>query len=213
MYTKRSASFGLNTNVSLDPSASSNSNAKSNQSINNNITIQTVPATTSTKEKSDSTETTAIDTPASALPPAEDYPAVYPAVYPTVLTSSVQERSATLSTDTDSDDVKTLLLEIYEAILLTQNKQLLANILSKNSIIISKSDLERVIQAKIGCSCSISVDADAGCGCCAKLTGVYKIDQIKVDYNDQTLDFKTAFNSAYNELTSTYRLSLKYVVS
>ena len=212
MYTKRSASFGLNTNVSLDPAATSNSKANSNQSINNHIVIQATPTTSATDKKASATEkestpATATETQASDLPPVDD--SIYPPVYPSILTS-IQERSADITTETT--DVQSLLLEIYESILLTQNKQLLANILSKNSIIISKSDLERVIETKIGCTCSITVDSDTGCGCCAKLTGIFKVDQIKVDYNDSTLDFKTAFNSAYNELVNTYKLSLKYVV-
>ena len=214
MYSKRSASYGLNTNVSLDPSATSNSKANSNQSISNHIVIQATPATSTEKKDSESTLTTTSTTapvteiPASALPPAED--SIYPPVYPSILTSSVQERSVDISTTTT--DIQSTLLEIYEAILLTQNKQLLANILSKNSIIISKSDLERVIQAKIGYSCTISTETEAGCGCCAKLTGISKVDQIKIDYNDTVVDFKNAFNSAYNELVNTYKLSMKYVV-
>ena len=230
MYSKRSASYGLNTNVSLDPSATSNSKANSNQSISNHIVIQATPATSTEKKDSETsptptpastTSTTApvtglrpaaesvTEIPASALPPAED--SIYPPVYPSILTSSVQERSVDISSDTT--DIQSTLLEIYEEILLTQNKQLLANILSKNSIIISKSDLERVIQAKIGYSCTISTETETGCGCCARLTGISKVDQIKIDYNDTVVDFKNAFNSAYNELVNTYKLSMKYVVT
>ena len=207
MYSKRSASFGLNTNVSLDPAANSKADAKSNQSINNNIVIQTTP--TKTREEAVTSENTT-DIPA----PPEYVSAVPSSAYPEVVPMVYQERSVNIDTsDTNTTDVRDILLEIYESILLTQNKQLLANILSKNSIIISKSDLERVIQAKTGYSCSISTDDDTSCGCCAKVTGIYKIDQIKVDYNDTTLDFKTAFNGAYNELISTYKLSLKYVIA
>ena len=204
MYSKRNASFGLNTNVSLDPSANSKADAKSNQSINNNIVIQT--SSTENKKTEDNIDNNTIRE-RTVYPTTEPYTSPF---YPSILT--VQERSADVTTTTTS--VQSILLEIYESILLTQNKQLLANILSKNSIIISKSDLERVIQAKLDLICNITTETSTGlCGCCAKVTGINKVDQIIITTNDgSSLDFKTAYNSVYNELKNTYKLSLKYVI-
>ena len=60
-----------------------------------------------------------------------------------------------------------ILLDVYKSILLTQNKVLLANILSKKHIIIYKSDLEKVIASKINKKCSVVLKEDPECGCVA----------------------------------------------
>lgn len=198
MYTKRTASFGLNTNVSLDPSATSTSTASPNQSVNNKIIIQPLSSPGS-EVKYD------IKTDEPTLPVTRDV-AVEQPTYPSVEGVIVPPVTSTLN------DVQKLLLDIYSAILLTQNKQLLANIMSKSSIIITKSDLERVIATKIKQQCSITVDDPTGCGCCAKVTGIHRIDQIRIVTDTTTVDFKQAFNSDYNELIDVYRLSLKYVI-
>lgn len=195
MYQKRTASFGLNTNVSLDPSSNSTSSANPNQSVSNKIIIQ--PLSTSASEVKYDIKTDEAEEPKTISRDTE-YPVVEPVIVPPV--------SDTIN------DVQKLLLDIYSAILLTQNKQLLANILSKNSIIITKSDLEKVISTKIKQQCSISVDDPAGCGCCAKITGIHRIDQIRIITTNTSVDFKQTFNSDYNELIDVYNLSLKYVI-
>ena len=195
MYTKRTASFGLNTNVSLDPSSNSTSSANPNQSVNNKIIIQPLSASPSEVKYDIKTEE---EEPTKTMAREVEYPVVEPVIVPPV-------------SDT-VNDVQKLLLDIYSAILLTQNKQLLANILSKNSIIITKSDLERVISTKIKQQCSISVDDKTGCGCCANITGIHRIDQIRVITSNASTDFKQTFNSDYNELIDVYHLSLKYVI-
>lgn len=217
MYTKRSNSYGLNTNVSLDPSA----NAKSNQSINNTVVIQPGPQSQPVREH---TETRQIPIPVSeenpykfqtgnveALPEVSQVP-----IYPTITTvsyPSVTPRSVNTNNETRSE-VDRILLEVYGAILLTQNKQLLANILSKSHIIITKADLERVISAKLNQQCSVVVaDELFGCGCTAKISPILKIDSIRIINDNNSLDFKTAFNSEYNEMNDVYKLSLKYVVA
>ena len=107
--------------------------------------------------------------------------------------------------------VDELLLEIYSAMLLYQNKPLLANVASKNSIIITKEDLEKVISAKSGKSCSVTVREEET-GCLAKSCPIKPIESIRIFDDNSENDFKVASNSDYIELMNVYHLSLKYVV-
>lgn len=108
-----------------------------------------------------------------------------------------------------NDNVEKILLEIYKSILLSQNKQLLSNILSKRHIMIYKDDLERVISAKINRKCSVVLKEIDGCGCAAKIDPFAIIDAIVVYENDKRVDFKVAYNSDFVELSEKYGLSLK----
>ena len=71
-----------------------------------------------------------------------------------------------------------ILLDVYKSILLTQNRVLLTNILSKKHIIIYKSDLEKVISSRIGKKCAVVLKEDPECGCVAKNNVFAVIDSI-----------------------------------
>lgn len=196
MYTKRNNSYGVNTNVSLDPSAT----ATSNQSINNNIVIQPLSAGPSQerfniKDKNDKTRDV-------EETPTDNTALIYPSV----------EAVYNPTTTNTRNEVDKILLDVYTAILLTQNKQLLANILSKNAIIITKSDLERVIAAKINQQCNITTCIPDGCGCMAKATSIEKIESIRIITDSSSLDFKSVWNADYNSLIDDYHISLKYCI-
>ena len=179
MYSRINRNVGINTAVSLEPSA----NTQSSQQITNNIIVKTV---------GDNNE-----------PP-------------------VIERSITIDNNNEpqttdnpvEENVDKILLEIYKSILLSQNKQLLANILSKHHIMIYKDDLERVISAKIGRKCAVVLKESENCGCSAKINPFAIIDSIVIyEGNDnlttKRVDFKVAYNADYVELTEKYALSLK----
>ena len=173
MYQRSNRNLGINTNVSLEPSA----NTQSSQKITNNIIVKTtgdgeVPVI----ERS--TEVISNDTP-------------------------VQEEPVT------GEGVDTILLGVYKNILLSQNKQLLANILSKHHIMIYKDDLEKVITAKIGKKCSVVIKEVEECGCTAKFDPFAVIDSIVIYEGDKRVDFKVAYNADYVELSEKYALSLK----
>ena len=95
--------------------------------------------------------------------------------------------------------------------LLYQNKPLLANIVSKNCIIISLEDLTRVIEAKTKKQCHISVK-EPEVGCLAKTSPIKAIETIRVTDENGENDFKVADNTDYIELMTVYHLSMKYVV-
>ena len=109
------------------------------------------------------------------------------------------------------DGVDEILLEVYSEMLLYQNKPLLANIVSKNCIIISLDDLTRVISAKTGKECHISVKPEE-VGCLAKTSPIKAIDTIRLTDENGEYDFKVTANADYIELMTVYHLSLKYVV-
>ena len=105
-----------------------------------------------------------------------------------------------------------ILLDVYKSILLTQNKVLLTNILSKKHIIIYKTDLENVIGSKINKKCAVVLKEDPECGCIAKNNNFAVIDSIVIYEENKRVDFKVAFNSDYVELGEKYGLSLKVCV-
>lgn len=173
MYQRANRNVGINTNVSLEPSA----NTQSSQQITNNIIVKTatdgeVPVI----ERS--TEILSNDKPVIEEPIIEE-------------------------------NVDKILLGVYKNILLSQNKQLLANILSKHHIMIYKDDLEKVISAKIGKRCSIVIKESDECGCSAKADPFAVIDSIVIYEDNKRVDFKVAYNADYVELSEKYALSLK----
>ena len=112
----------------------------------------------------------------------------------------------------DRNRVDEILLEIYSDMLLYQNKQLLANIVSKNCIIVTQEDLQRVIEAKTGKKCIITLRENPEVGCLAKSSPIQPIQSIRVIDGDTENDFKVTGNTDYIELMNIYHLSLKYVV-
>ena len=116
-------------------------------------------------------------------------------------------------TDTSKQDVRMLVLETYANILLNQDVALIANLVSKHTIIIPLDDLQAIIRCITGNDVSIIVSDDTGC-CSAKSSPIVKVDFIKVitESGEVITDFKQVFNREYNELTGKYHLNLKYVV-
>ena len=150
MYSRVNKNLGFSTNVSLDPS----SNSQSSQQITNNIIVKT-----------HSDEPAVIERSIELNEPAE--------------TNNVIINNVESNVESDNN-VEKILLEIYKSILLSQNKQLLANILSKRHIMIYKDDLERVISAKINRKCSVVLKEIDGCGCAAKIDPFTIIDAIVI---------------------------------
>ena len=93
--------------------------------------------------------------------------------------------------------------------MLDQNKALLLNLISKQIIIIPKSDLELIIKAKTGYTCEVKLEDDTCC-CIAKYNPIKKVETIKVINEELVTDFKQVYNNDYNELINLYHLCLKY---
>ena len=111
-------------------------------------------------------------------------------------------------------DVRTLILETYANILLNQDKTLIANLISKRTIIVPVNSLKAIIACIVG-SCEVDIGYEEDCSCCAaKVSPIQKIDYIKVitDSGEVITDFKQVYNKEYNELVNSYYLNLKYVV-
>ena len=111
-------------------------------------------------------------------------------------------------------DVKLAVLEAYAQILLDQDKALIANLISKNTIIVPATSLQKIIKAIIpNCECEIYLDEDIHC-CATKSNPIRKIDAIKVVKSNGEIctDFKQVYNKEYNTLTHNYHLCLKYAV-
>ena len=171
MYQRANHSMGLNTNVSLEPSA----NTQNTQHITNNIIVG--------REHE-------LGVNSVPVPEPEPVPELAPV-----------------------PEIAPILLEIYQGILLSQNKVLLANILSKKHIIVYKNDLERIISAKVGKKCSVVLKEIEGCGCTAANSSPFAVvDSIVIYENDHRVDFKVAYNADYVELNEKYALSLKLCI-
>ena len=110
-------------------------------------------------------------------------------------------------------DVRTLILETYANILLNQDVALIANLVSKHTIIIPLENLRAIIQCMTGNDVDIIVSEDTSC-CAKKVSPIVKIDYIKItsDSGEVVTDLKQQYNREYNELTGKYHLNLKYVV-
>ena len=184
MYSRVNRNLGFNTNVSIDPS----SNSQSSQQITNNIIVKT-----------NGDEPAVVERSIEINEPAETNN-----IENNVIVNNVHEDKSDKNNSVDE-----ILLDIYKSILLSQNKQLLANILSKRHIMIYKDDLERVISAKINKKCAVILKEFDACGCTAKIDPFAVIDSIVVYENDKRVDFKVAYNPDYVELTDKYALSLK----
>ncbi len=178
MYQRANHSMGLNTNVSLEPSA----NTQNTQHITNNIIVG--------REHELGVN--------SELAPAPE---------------PAPELGVNSGNSVPVPEIAPILLEIYQGILLSQNKVLLANILSKKHIIVYKNDLERIISAKVGKKCSVVLKEIEGCGCTAANSSPFAVvDSIVIYENDHRVDFKVAYNADYVELNEKYALSLKLCI-
>ena len=101
------------------------------------------------------------------------------------------------------------LLKIYETILLSNNKKLLANIVSKNSIILTVTDLQELIRIKTGKACMIETEP-IEVGCLGSVSNPFtRISSIRVGGTD----FYISHNSEYVDIVVNYHINLKYVLT
>lgn len=111
------------------------------------------------------------------------------------------------------NSVDEYLRELYQSILLTENKKLLANLISKKSIILTKEDLEEVIKRKIGKQCAIDFE-DEDPKCCGVSSPFIKINNIRVldESGAAGTDFQIQYNKDYQELVTNYHICMRYVL-
>ena len=240
MIKKRNNSYGLNTNVHVDPSASANASPN----ITNHIYIRDVRKKGNNNEVSSkpqqkalrAREQSSLNFNASAvsennvltrdikLNDIEDETADEQEEH--VTTTPVKEpqkiyaREVIITTETNKQNevqekpktAEQIILDTYAKILLDQNKALLLNLISKQTIIVPRSDLEQIIKAKVGLPCEITlVDTDGGC-CFAKYSPIKRVETIKIINEELVSDFKQVYNNDYNDLINLYHLCLKFCI-
>ena len=185
IHRKNSTRSAISANVGLESNAASTSN----NSFTSNVYVQTPYPNSTVKPR------TSFESP--------------------IAPSTFVERDIELpdlpETDT-KQDVRTLILETYANILLDQDVALIANLVSKHTIIVPLDNLKAIIQCITNNQVDIIVSEDQGC--CAKTSPIVKIDFIKIitESGEVITDFKQVYNKEYNELTGKYHLNLKYVV-
>ena len=181
---KNSTKAGINAHVGIEPNAASSSNNR----FTNNVYVQT-PYPADVKLQTSTFNEREIELPDLPQPSTVD--------------------SRTLN---DKQDVRTLILETYANILLNQDVALIANLVSKHTIIVPHDELQQIIQCITGNHVDVIVSEDNSC--CSKKGPIVKVDFIKVvtDSGEVITDFKQVFNKEYNQLTGKYHLNLKYVV-
>ena len=112
------------------------------------------------------------------------------------------------------NDVTKLILETYARILLDQDKVLISNLITKNSIIVPYESLVNIVKCCVdGNDVQVYLNEDVKC-CAGKVNPIRSIDAIKVvsEHGEVVVDFKTVYNKEWNELVNTYHLNLKYCV-
>ncbi|KAI5543034.1 hypothetical protein TVAGG3_0078030 [Trichomonas vaginalis G3] len=113
-----------------------------------------------------------------------------------------------------SDNVDHYLLNLYQTILLKDDKKLLVNLISKNQIILTKEDLENVISRITGKQCVIDY-LDPEIECCGQMPVFMKIGSIRIIETPGTtgVEFKYKYSNEYTKLSTEYKLCLKYVLT
>ena len=105
------------------------------------------------------------------------------------------------------------LRSLYETILLSNDKTLIANLISKNSIILTKEDLEQVIKRKVHKDVTVDLDI-TDVQCCGVKTPFIKVSSIRIiDADGKNNDFKILYNSDYQDLIVNYHINMKYVLT
>ena len=222
MIKKRNNSYGLNTNVHVDPSASANASPN----ITNHIYIRDV------RKNKQGEETTAkpqqLNFNASAVSEnnvltreveIENQEEEHITTTPVNEPQKIYAREVIITTETNKQNevqerpktAEQIILETYAKILLDQNKSLLLNLISKQTIIVPRSDLEQIIKAKTGFPCEVSLDGDEGC-CIAKYSPIKKVETIKIINDELVSDFKQVYNNDYNDLINLYHLCLRFCI-
>ena len=103
------------------------------------------------------------------------------------------------------------LLQLYQTILLNDNKKLLYNVISNNKIILSKKDLEQIVSRKVGLEARVDVE-DPEVECCRQAL-LAKVSSIAVNTASGWVNFKIEFNKDYCELVEKYRIGMKWVLA
>ena len=222
MIKKRNNSYGLNTNVHVDPSASANASPN----ITNHIYIRDV------RKNKQGEESTAkpqqLNFNASAVSEnnvltreveIENQEEEHITTTPVNEPQKIYAREVIITTETNKQNevqerpktAEQIILETYAKILLDQNKSLLLNLISKQTIIVPRSDLEQIIKAKTGFPCEVSLDGDEGC-CIAKYSPIKKGETIKIINDELVSDFKQVYNNDYNDLINLYHLCLRFCI-
>ena len=224
MIKKRNNSYGLNTNVHVDPSASANASPN----ITNHIYIRDVKRRgnneVSSKPQQLNFNASAVSennvmTRDVELNDIEDKEEEHVTTTPVKEPQKIYAREVIITTETNKQTeeknvkpktAEQIILDTYAKILLDQNKALLLNLISKQTIIIPKTDLEAIIKAKTGLPCEVTlVDDSAGC-CIAKYSPIKKVETIKIINEELVSDFKQVYNNDYNDLINLYHLCLRY---
>ena len=137
---------------------------------------------------------------------------------PYVHTSTVNQEvrntteGAIKTREVNIESLDSYLLKLYQTILLSDNKKLIANVVLKNSIVLTGEDLEKIIKLKTGKECIINYE-DPDTGCCNFNSILLKIASIRIVEENETLsDFKIKYNRDYLELITNYQLNLKYIL-
>lgn len=110
------------------------------------------------------------------------------------------------------NELESYLLKLYQSILLCENKKLLSNIITKESIILTQEDLETVIKLQTGKKVVINyVEPDLGC---IKVNQLFlKVESIRIEEDDGSIsDYFIKYNKEYLDLLTKYKLNLKYLL-
>ena len=230
MIKKRNNSYGLNTNVHVDPSASANASPN----ITNHIYIRDVKRRGNNEVTNDNTsKPQQLNFNASAVSEnnvmtrdvelndieEKEEEQEHVTTTPVKEPQKIYAREVIITTETNKQTeeknvkpktAEQIILDTYAKILLDQNKALLLNLISKQTIIIPKTDLEAIIKAKTGLPCEVTlVDDSAGC-CIAKYSPIKKVETIKIINEELVSDFKQVYNNDYNDLINLYHLCLRF---
>lgn len=201
---ERRNNYGLNTNVEIAPSATSQSNPQ----ISNSIVINSdIPKenTNNSDIKISNIENPYPDIESLKTPiKSTRFPSTFNIVNRDVSISNDQNENTNIV-----ESLESKLLEIYTDILLSNNKKLLANITSKQTIILSKNDLESIIKLITNNTCKVSLVPDES-SCVIKVSPIKPIDSIKIIDGKNHYDFQTIYNATYNELVNKYKLNLSF---
>ena len=248
MIKKRNNSYGLNTNVHVDPSASANASpnitnhiyirdvrkkgnnnevsskpqqkalrAREQSSLNFNASAVSENNVMTRDVKLDDIEDETTEEQGSSNPGPEQ---VHVTTTPVKEPQKIYAREVIITTETNKQNevqekpktAEQIILDTYAKILLDQNKALLLNLISKQTIIVPRSDLEQIIKAKVGLPCEVTlVDTDGGC-CFAKYSPIKRIETIKIINDELVSDFKQVYNNDYNDLINLYHLCLKFCI-
>ena len=138
----------------------------------------------------------------------------YPPPLEPIISRDAQDNPYSTIQTNPSDNVDHYLLNLYQTILLKDDKKLLTNLISKNQIILTKEDLENVISRITGKQCVIDY-LDPEIECCGQMPVFMKIGSIRIIETPGTtgVEFKYKYSNEYTKLSTEYKLCLKYVLT